>query len=113
MKTTNKSNKDLDVKFNQIKFNKDFDNIKEIQYNPDLEKADEIIGSKLPHERSIEDIIIIMRNMIYKLLDLLINKKNPMVYINSSLDNQFSFALILIFFGTLLLLLSGLMMEKT
>ena len=115
MNTTNKSNRDLDTKFNQVKFNKDFEDadMKGNQYNPDLEKADEIISSKLPHERSIEDIIIIMRDMIYKLLDLLINKQNPIKYINSSPDKQFTFALILIFFGTILLLLSGLMMDKS
>jgi hypothetical protein len=114
MNTTNKSNRDLDVKFNQVEFNKEFEDAdtKGIKYNPDMSKDDEILLSKLPHERSIEDIMIISRNMIYKILDLLIEKKNPLPYINSSPDKQFTFAIILIVFGGLLLLLSGLMMEK-
>ncbi len=114
MNTTNKSNRDLNIKFNQVQFNKDFDeaDIKNMQYNPDLSKDDEIISSKLPHQRSMEDIVIIMRDMIYKILELLIEKKNPLTYINSSLDKQYSFSLILIILGTLLLLLSGLMMDK-
>jgi hypothetical protein len=114
MNTTNKSNRDLDTKFNQVKFNKDFEEAdnKGIQYNPDMSKDDEIISSKLPHERTIEDIVIITRDLIYKILELLIEKKNPLPYLYSSPDKQFSFALILIIFGSLLLLLSGLMMDK-
>lgn len=113
MNTTNKSNRDLDTKFNKIQFNKDFDEDTKIKYNPDLEKDDEIISSKLPHERTIQDIVIITRDMIYKILELLINKQNPLPYIYSSPDKQFTFALVLIIIGTLLLLLSGLMMSKS
>ena len=78
----------------------------------DLEKADEVISKKLPHQKSIEDIIILSRDMIHKLLEMMMNRQDTMAYINSSPEKQFIFALILIFFGTILLLLSGLMMDK-
>jgi hypothetical protein len=114
MSTIKKGDRDVNIKFNQIKFNKEFeeDDNKDINYNPDLEKPDEIISKKLPHQKSIEDIIILSRDMIYKLLEMMMNRQDTMAYINSSPDKQFTFALILIFFGTILLLLSGLMMDK-
>jgi polyferredoxin len=69
----------------------------------------EIINNILPHNKSIEINIINLREMIHIILYKLINKENPIPYINSSPDNFFMFAILLIIIGTLLLLLSNLM----
>jgi hypothetical protein len=63
----------------------------------------------LPHQKSTEIIIINLREMIHNILNKLINKENPIKYINSSPDNYFTFSILLIIMGTLLLLLSNLM----
>ena len=69
----------------------------------------EIINNILPHNKSIEIIIINLIEMIHIILQKIINKENPIPYINSSPDNFFTFAILLIILGTLLLLLSNLM----
>jgi hypothetical protein len=65
----------------------------------------------LPHQKSMEIIIINLREMIHIILNKLINKENPIPYINSSPDRYFSFSILLIIIGTLLLLLSNLMKD--
>ena len=63
----------------------------------------------LPHKKSIEIIIINLREMIHIILNKLIKKENPIPYINSSPDRYFTCSILLIIIGTLLLLLSNLM----
>jgi hypothetical protein len=65
----------------------------------------------LPHQKSIEIIIINLREMIHIILNKLINKENPIPYINSTPDRFFTFSILLIIIGTLLLLLSNLMKD--
>ena len=69
----------------------------------------EIILLQLPHQKPIEQLIINMRETIFVILETLINKQNPIPYINSNPDRFLSTSIILIIFGTLLLLLSNLM----
>jgi hypothetical protein len=75
-------------------------------------KNDESIQSKLPHKRPMEDIIIIVREIFYKILELLIDKQNPIPYILSSPDRFFATAVFLIIIGSSLLLLSNLMISS-
>ena len=63
---------------------------------------------KLPHERSLSNIIIDIRRLFFKTLEMLIDKKNPIKYIFSTERRQFALAVFLIIIGTLLLLLSNL-----
>ena len=108
--TTNKSDRDLGNKFDINQFNKKYeDNDKMIEQEKRLMKSDEIIGNKLPHEKSIEDIIISIKDVFYKIMELLFNRKNPMEYIFSTPDRHFAFSLLLIIIGALLLLFSNIL----
>jgi len=117
--TTNKSNRDINKQFDQKNFNKNFEEKeKEIEIelrinkSTDIFQNHQIIDTKLPHEKPIEDIIINIREMFYKILEMLIDKKNPIPYIFSSPDRHFSFAILLIIIGALLLLFSNLMISS-
>jgi hypothetical protein len=116
--TTNKSNRDINKQFDQKNFNKNFeDNEANLQKESKLNKSDDmfqkhqIIDKKLPHNKPIEDIIINIREMFYKILEMLIDKQNPIPYILSSYDRHFAFAILLIVIGALLLLFSNLMIS--
>lgn len=72
-------------------------------------KKDDINLVILPHERTIDKIVMGIRELFFKILELLIDKKNPMTYIYSSEYRRFDFAVLLIIMGALLLLLSNIM----
>lgn len=118
--TTNKSNRDVNKQFDQKNFNKKFeDNEKIIEEEKQFVYADDIIrkhhvtDKNLPHKKPVEDVVINIREMFYKILELLIDKQNPIPYIFSSPDRHFAFAILLIIIGTLLLLFSNLMMSNS
>ena len=114
--TTNKSDREVGNKVDIKQFNKKFDENDKIieeerQFikSDDNNKYDEIIENKLPHEKSIEDIIISIKDMFYKIMELLLNRQNPIEYIFSTPDRHFAFALLLIIIGGLLLLFSNIL----
>ena len=72
---------------------------------------DDLNSILLPHQKPVEDIIINIREMFYKILELLIDKQNPIPFIFSSPHTQFSFAILTIILGALLLLTSSLMIS--
>ncbi len=116
--TTNKSNRELGNKFDLGQFNKTFEDAdiqvektNKLNSSQDMGKSDEIIDSKLPHKKPVEDLIVNIRNLFYEILEMLIDKKNPLPLIFSSPDRHFAFAILLIIIGTLLLLFSNLMMS--
>jgi hypothetical protein len=74
--------------------------------------SDESISSNLPHKKPVEDLIVNMRNLFFLILEMLLDKKNPIPLIFSSPDRHFSFAILLIIIGTLLLLFSNLMISS-
>ena len=113
--STNKSQRPLGNQFDGQDINKIFEkneNNKEqemkLQFNLDKE-TDEIQYTLLPHQRSMEEIIISIRELFFKVLEMLIDKEYPIPYIYSSEIRQFSFALFLIIIGFTLLLLSSVM----
>jgi len=117
--TSNKSDRNINTQFDQKKFNIQFDendlqiNKETIQTNSnDMNHYDEISDKLLPHQKPVQDIIINIREMFYQSLELLIDKQNPIPYILSTPDRQFSFAILLIVIGTLLLLFSNLMISS-
>ena len=77
-----------------------------------MKKADESITTVLPHMRTFEDIVIIIREMFYKILELLMDSKNPIPYIISSPDRFFAASIFLIVIGCCLLLFSNLMISN-
>lgn len=118
--TTNKSDRNIDKQFDQKKFNSQFEE-KDLQINEeikinnsdDMNYYDEISDNLLPHQKPVQDIIINIREMFYKTLEILIDKKNPFAYILSTPDRQFSFAILLIIIGSLMLLFSNLMISSS
>ena len=117
--TTNKSNRDINKQFDQKNFNKKFEENNElkekqlrISNSPDMFQKHQIIDTKLPHKKPIEDIIINIRELFYKILEMLIDKQNPIPYIFSTPDRHFGFAILLIVIGGLLLLFSNLMISS-
>lgn len=111
-----KSQRDITQNFDQNQFNLQFENknkelekaIKQEQ-TPDMLINDESINKKLPHERSIEDILIIIRELFYKILEMLLDGINPIPFILSSQDRFYGTSIFLIIIGSCLLLLSNLM----
>lgn len=65
-----------------------------------------------PHKRPIEYVIIGIRDLFFKSLEMLSDKKNPIPYIFSTDERKFHFSIFLIIIGTLLLLLSNLMISN-
>ena len=116
--TTNKSSRELGNKFDAGQFNKSFDDnegtiekANRLNSSQDMWKSDEQIDSNLPHKKPVEDIIVNMRNLFYLILEMLLDKQNPIPFIFSSPDRHFAFSILLIIIGTLLLLFSNLMMS--
>lgn len=112
--SANKSYRDINKKFDQKEFNINFEesiinDMKVKGEDNDLSYTDETVNIKLPHKKPIEDIIITIRELLYHILELLIDKKNPIPYIISSPDRIFAFTLLLLVIGAVLLLLSNLM----
>jgi len=103
------------VKFDPTKFNRSFEanditnnkaNNNLIMVEKNLNDVEIII---LPHKEPIENVILNIRDLFFQILNLIEEKENPLPYIFSSDKRQFAFALFLIIFGTLLLLLASLM----
>lgn len=95
--------------------NKESETISEIKSSYEkeliLQESDEMKedNEPLPHQKSIEDIIYDMRIVFFKVLEISLNKQNPLPYILSESKNQFSFCLIVITIGILMLLISNLL----
>ena len=118
--TTNKSNRDINKQFDQKAFNKNFEDNEKIieeeakfRYADDINQDHHIIDKILPHQKPVEDVILNIREMFYTILEMLIDKQNPIDYIFSSPDRHFAFAILLIIVGSLLLLFSNLMISDS
>jgi len=94
-------------KFNASFEKNDLAKIKINKLNKSFEKDIEKII--LPHQQSVENIIINIRDFIFILIDMLENQRNPIPFILASDSRIFICSLFLIIFGTLMLLLSSLM----
>jgi hypothetical protein len=117
--TTNKSDRDINKQFDQKEFNYQFEENdstvnKELNLNSshDMNHYDEISDKLLPHQKPVQDIIVNVREMFYKSLELLVDKKNPIPYVLSTPDRQFSLGILLVVIGSLLLLFSNLMISS-
>jgi hypothetical protein len=100
--------------FDQKKFNAEFEGNDTISNkNKTLNKNFKYDIEKiiLPHQQTVENIIINMRDLFFIIIDKLENQQNPIPFILSSDSRIFIFSLILIIFGTLLMLLSTLMIS--
>ena len=101
------------------KFNNEFEKKYLIQskntnkYYINNEDNKENIIIPLPHQQNIEYIILNIRDMIFIIIQMLEDQKNPIPYILSSDKRIFTFSLFLIIFGTIMLLLSSLMKSSS
>ena len=117
--TTNKSDRNINKQFDQKEFNNQFnenDSVlnKELKISnsEDMVHYDEISDSLLPHQKPVQDIIINIREIFHKSLEMLVDKKNPIPFMLSTPDRQFSLAILLIVIGSLFLLFSNLMISS-
>ena len=114
--TTNRSDRELGSKYQQVDINKMFEeNEKKIEseqqfeISDDNDRVDEIVDKNLPHKKPVEDIILNIRELIYKIIELIINCKNPIPYIFSTPDRQFAFTVLIIIIGVTFLFLSNIL----
>lgn len=109
-------------KFNLDEFNKKFeeadsitDESDNIKQNKQLVKQnDQLIKhkqQKLENLSYTEDLGINMKNLFFEILEMLINIKNPIPYIMENEKRQFSFAVMILIIGGLLLFWSNLMYQ--
>jgi hypothetical protein len=84
------------------------------QKNPEFitQKEPEFITQKEPTDISYtEDIGINIKNLFFEILEILMNKKNPIPYIIENEKRQFLFAIMILIIGGLLLFWSNLMIN--
>ncbi len=116
--TTNKSDRNINKQFDLTQFNKKFeeeypgDSINNPKDDNELIAEDDVVDNKLPHQKPVQDILITTREMFYLILEMLIDKKNPIPVLFSTPDRYFSAAIFLIVIGALLLLFSNLMISS-
>jgi hypothetical protein len=100
--------------FNTDEFNKKFEEIDINIKNPEFitQKNPEFITQKEPTDISYtEDIGINIKNLFFEILEILMNKKNPIPYIIENEKRQFLFAIMILIIGGLLLFWSNLMIN--
>jgi hypothetical protein len=66
---------------------------------------------KLPHQRNLDEIIFDTRTVFFKILEISLDKKNPLPYILSDDRNQLAFCVLVISIGVMMLLISNLLTE--
>ena len=82
------------------------------QYFDDMKKKLKLKGFKiLPHQKSIETIIYDCRKLIIDIFNIISKEENPFKFIMSSQDNIFSFCVLLIVSGTIIFMVSNLMLD--
>ena len=69
----------------------------------------QIEDDRLPHKKSIEEIIFDVRIVFMELLNSFLKKENPMSFILSENKYQFAFCVLVIIIGIILLLFSNIL----
>jgi len=100
-------------KFNLDEFNKKFEEADSITEDSNNIKQNEqpIKQQKLENLSYTEDLGINIKNLFFEILEMLINIKNPIPYIMKNEKRQFSFAIMILIIGGLLLFWSNLMYQ--
>jgi hypothetical protein len=125
MARVNKDARNVNITFDQKDFNQKFEaNNKALKLQEkqdasmDMTQNDEANNMDpkedlplLPHQRSIEDIIVITRETIFKSLSMISHFENPIPYINGSPDRFFCMSVSLVILGAVLLIFSNLQKE--
>jgi hypothetical protein len=103
-----------DQSFNPQIFNMNFEENEKIQAEIDMANRLKELEDKqkLEYEKKniippyIDDFGIKMTNMLFKIIEMLNNKENPLTFIMSSQTNQLTFTIMLLIFGSLIFILS-------
>ena len=100
-------------KFNLDEFNKKFEEADSITEDSNNIKQNEqpIKQQKLENLSYTKDLGINIKNLFFEILEMLINIKNPIPYIMENEKRQFSFAIMILIIGGLLLFWSNLMYQ--
>jgi hypothetical protein len=77
------------------------------------EKAEEQLQEEELKKDENDNLGIYMKNLFFKILEMLLDKENPIPYIMENERRQFIFALMILIIGGLLLFLSNLMINQT
>lgn len=85
-------------KFNTDEFNKKFEEI-----DTNIKKPEFITEKELENINYTEDLGINIKNLFFEILEILMNKKNPIPYIMENEKRQFLFAIMVLIIGGLLL----------
>jgi hypothetical protein len=106
-----------DQKFNADEFNKKFE-----EADSAIEEEQDQVKKEIPQQISQEtsenlsytqDLGINIKNLFFEILEMLMNRENPIPYIMESEKRQFHFAVMILIIGGLLLFWSNLMINET
>lgn len=125
MARVNRDARNVNITFDQKEFNQKFEaNNKALELQEkedasmDMNQNDEANNMDpkedlplLPHQRPIEDLIVITRETVFKSLEMISHFENPIPYINGSPDRFFCMSVSLVILGTVLLIFSNLQKE--
>jgi len=109
------ANTNKNIKFNPTNLNKQFEENKKnnnlnINNNKnDIDDEYNVNNNYYPHKQTIQQIIINIRDLFFIVLEMIIDKKNPLPFIFAFETRIFSLSIFLLLFGSLLLLLASLM----
>ena len=103
--------------FNASEFNKNFEQenqeVQEVQ-GEENQKKQQQENQKIPENLSYtNDLGINIKNLFFEILELLMNKENPIPYIMENEKRQFYFAIMILLIGGLLLFWSNLMINES
>lgn len=80
------------------------------EYDSDIKKEKNKQNKKvLPHQRKLDEIIFDVRIVLLKVMEMLLNKENPLPFILSEDRHQFAFCILVITIGVIMLLFSNLL----
>lgn len=105
-----------DKKFNTDRFNQKFIETDSL-IEQEQEAAKKIMKIKKnvdfdDDDNMIDDLGINMKNLFFKILEMLADKENPIPYIMDNSKRQFTFAVMIISIGGLLMFFSNLMISN-
>lgn len=100
-----------DQKFNPSDFNKQFEEADSVV---EEQPKKEVVVEETPENLSYtQDLGINMKNLFFEILEMLMNKENPIPYIMNNEKRQFLFAIMILIIGGLLLFWSNLMINES
>jgi len=105
-----------DQKFNPDEFNKQFeeaDSAIEAEQEKKSTNQEAPVIEETPMNLSYtQDLGINMKNLFFEILEKLVNKENPIPYIMETEKRQFTFAIMILIIGGLMMFLSNLMIDE-